>query len=385
MKKLHKEKIRLYAPGPTFVEPKFVNTEREILHHRSDEFSEQFIRLTGLFNKLIKNKTGGTVFMSGSGTSGMDMIVNSYADRDGKNIIFSGGTFGRRWKKIFDGYGIGIEFFDYGMTEELTPDLVKRSIEGKDIKKAFLTHTETSSGWKIKVKDIVPVLKEKGIKVIVDCVASIGADKFHIEEWGVDMMVTASQKGLNLPPGIGIISYSKDAKQEVLAGPQRGFYLDLKSYIQWADKNSVPYTPAVSLMYLLEKRFNSIFDYGYDAWFAKRQVIRNLLREALKKMGLKCNADPSPANGVTVAFLPEGITSQYFRQRLMEKYAIFFAGGRDELQENTFRIGHFNPFDVEDLLFAVSSTGSILEEMKPDIKTDDALNYIRTEINRIRK
>ncbi|MCK4667148.1 alanine--glyoxylate aminotransferase family protein [Candidatus Dependentiae bacterium] len=385
MKKRLNEKLRLYAPGPTDVDFDFINANRRILHHRSGDFKKFFSGLIKLINRVVGNKTGSSVLMSGSGTSAMEMVVNSYADREGKNIIFSGGTFGKRWDHIFQAYNIKSEYFYYGMTEQLTPEKVEEVIKGKDIKKVFLTHTETSSGWKIKLKEIVKVLDEKGIKVVADSVASIGADNFKMEDWKISVMVTATQKGLNLPPGLGIVSFSNDAKEEILNNPARGFYFDLKTYLTWNDKDSTPYTPAVSLMYVLEKRLNQILDYGLDAWFAERKVLADLLRDGLKGLGLKLNAEKSPANGVTVVFLPEGVTSEYFREEVKKKFSIFFAPGRDELNDNTFRIGHFYPFDEEDLFFCISAIGTVLEGLRPEITTEKALGIIQKKLAEIRK
>ncbi len=379
------EKLILYAPVPTDVDFDFINANRRILHHRSGDFKKFFSGLIKLINRVIGNKTGSSVLMSGSGTSAMEMVVNSYADRDGKNIIFSGGTFGKRWKNIFHGCNIKSEYYYYGMIEQLTIEKVEEVIKGKDIKKVFLTHTETSSGWKIKLKEIVKVLDEKGIKVVVDSVASIGSDNFKMEDWKVSVMVTATQKGLNLPPGLGIVSFSKDAKEEILSNPARGFYFDLKSYITWNDKDSTPYTPAVSLMYVLEKRVKQILDYGLDAWFAQRKVLAELLRDGLTGLGLKINAKKSPASGVTVVFLPEGVTSEYFREEVKKKFSIFFAPGRDQLNDNTFRIGHFYPFDEEDLFFCISAIGSVLETLRPEITTEKALGIIQKKLSELRR
>lgn len=385
MKKQPKEKVRLYAPGPTDVEFDFMNTDRKILHHRDPDFKPVFSGIAEKFNKLIGNKTGGLAVINGSGTAGMDMIVNSCADRSGKNIIFSGGTFGRRWKIIFDNYGIGTDIHDFGMSEPLTVETVEKVISKKEYKFAFLTHTETSTGYRLNVEEISKVLKKKKIKVIVDCVASIGADKFKMEDWGVSLMTTATQKGLNLPPGLGLVAYSNEIKEIVMKEPSRGFFLDLKSYITWYDKQSTPYTPAVSLLYGLDKRLDQIFEYGEEAWFAKRKVLADLLRMGLEELGLKINHSKSPANGVTVVYLPEGIAPAYFKELARKKYFIFFAGGRDELQETTFRIGHFNPFDVEDVLYSINAIGSILSGLKSGIKTETALKKVSEKITVLRK
>ncbi len=384
MKKYLNEKLRLYAPGPTDVDFDFINANRRILHHRSGDFKKFFSGLIKLINRVVGNKTGSSVVMSGSGTSAMEMVVNSYADRDGKNIIFSGGTFGKRWEHIFKGCNIETEYYYYGMTEQLTVAKVEEVIKGKDIKKVFLTHTETSSGWKLKLKEIANFLDEKGIKVIADSVASIGADNFKMDDWNISVMVTATQKGLNLPPGLGIVSFSKDAKEEILNNPSRGFYFDLKTYLNWNDKDSTPYTPAVSLMYVLEKRLKQILDYGLDAWFAQRKVLADLLRDGINGLGLKINAGKSPANGVTVVFLPEDVTSEYFREEVKKKFSIFFAPGRDELNNNSFRIGHFYPFDEEDLFFCISAIGSVLENLRPEITTEKALGIIQKKLSKMR-
>ncbi|HDS09565.1 MAG TPA: alanine--glyoxylate aminotransferase family protein [Firmicutes bacterium] len=385
MKRSVNEKVRLYAPGPTDVEFDFMNTDRKILHHRDSEFKPVFKSISEKFNRLIGNKTGGLAIINGSGTAGMDMIVNSCADRTGKNIIFSGGTFGRRWKKIFEGYGIKSEFHDFSMTDPVTADKVKELTDKNDYRFAFLTHTETSSGLRLKVDEISKVLRKKGIKVVVDCVASIGADKFKMEDWGVSLMTTATQKGLNLPPGLGIVGYSNEIKDMVMKEESRGFFLDLKSYITWYDKESTPYTPAVSLLYGLEKRLDQIFEYGEDAWHAKRLVIADLLRMGLEELGLKINHSASPANGVTVVFLPEGIKPAYFKEEVRKKYFIFFAGGRDELQETTFRIGHFHPFDVEDVFYCINAIGSVLSGMKQGINTGSALSKVSEKVKDLRR
>lgn len=364
------EKKYLLAPGPTPIPPEILLAMAEpIIHHRAPVFSTLFDEVRkGL--KYVYQTKNDVLILASSGTGGMEgAIVNTLSKGD-KAIVVRGGKFGERWGNICQVYGVEPVFIDVewgrSVNPELIFDLLKKS---PDIKAVCLQASETSTGVAHDVRRIGEFVKKLDNTItIVDAITALGVFDIKTEEWGLDVVISGSQKAFMLPPGLAFVSMSEKALKFAEKSNLPKFYFDFKKEKKNQEKNQTAYTPAVSLIIGLDKVLKEIQKEGLEKVFQRHHKLADATRAAMKALGLELLAKDIPSDACTAVMAPQGVDGQAVVKILREKYKITIAGGQDHLKGKIFRIAHLGYFDRFDIIIAVAAVEMTLKELGAKIE-----------------
>ena len=358
----------LLTPGPVEL-PESVEKalSRPLVSHRCHDFYELFEKVENKLQRLLCTD-GPVVLLPSSGTGALECAAVNYLKPGDKFISFSCGAFGERFREIALKTGASGVFSD--TAPGLAPDpacAAKLAAEHPDARAILITHNETSSGVTVPLQAILQALpKEKRPLIMVDGVSSVGAIECQPEKWGIDVLCTASQKGLMTPPGLGLVWLSERALDMLNGAECPSYYFDLKLHLKNMKKGAFanPYTPPVCLYYALDAALDIILQNGADAWFSKRKEFAKAFAAGLDALGfdlfVKDAALRSP--GLTAFSLTNGRNAE-FRRRLSEA-GFETAGGQGALKEKMVRAAHYTDWgdaDMRNILSAFASAAEALE------------------------
>lgn len=355
----------LLAPGPTQVPPEILlRMAQPIIHHRSPDFTPVMEEVSdGL--KWLFQTTNDVLIMASSGTGAMEGSVSNFLSPGDRVLTVNGGKFGERWAKICNAYGVNATEILVEWGEAVDPAVIANHLE-KDpsIKGVYVQASETSTGVAHDVKTIAGIVRHYPDTIcVVDAITALGVFDIKPDEWGIDILITGSQKALMLPPGLAFASVSDKAwKMNEKAGCSR-FYFDFKKERDNLRKNTSAYTPAVSLITGLQHVLKLLREEDLDNIFARHGLLAKATREGVKGFGLELLAKSSPSNAVTAVKAPEGFDGQQIYKRLRERHGITAAGGQDHLKGKIFRISHMGYCDKFDVITAIAGVEMVLKEM----------------------
>lgn len=358
--------VLLMLPGPTTVHPRVLNAmSQAVVNHRSAKYGEILTETSELMADVFQTKNQAYL-LTGSGTAAMEAAVSNVLNPGEKVLNVVGGKFGERFMKIAKAHGIDAKELAVEWGTAVTPEAVKEALDAdEDIEAVTVVHNETSTGVAAPIEAIGKVMKDYDALYIVDTVSSLGGDEVKVDDFGIDVCVTGSQKCLAAPPGMAAITLSDDAWSKVENVTPNGFYLDMKAYKKSGDKNppETPYTPSVSLTYAMNEALKMIKEEGLDNRVARHHKAAQASVNAVKALGLELFADPEVSSAtVTAVKMPEGITDSEFRGTTRDKYGVELAGGQDHLKGNIFRIGHMGNISYKELLQTFGAIGMTLKE-----------------------
>lgn len=333
----------LFTPGPVPTSRGVSLAEAgELIAHRGADFSELFLRIEKKLSLLLRS-SGRTVIFPSSGTGALESLAANFTGPGVRVLSVSCGIFGDRFREIADLHGASITGVDVPPGEGVTPQIVAEAIvanSGTDV--LLLTHNETSTGVLNPIEEIVSALpKWKKPLVLVDGVSSVGAMPCYPEEWGVDGLATASQKGLLTPPGLGLVWLSERAWERAAGKKCGSYYFDLvrqkKDLYKDAPEN--PYTPPVSLYYALDAALDTV---TADGWFATRRRAADTFVAGAEALGFKpLVADKKfRSAGVSALSLPNGDISDVTKS--LRAMGLEPAGGQGALRGKIMRIAHYH-------------------------------------------
>ncbi|HMB17909.1 MAG TPA: aminotransferase class V-fold PLP-dependent enzyme, partial [Gaiellaceae bacterium] len=243
------EKRYLFTPGPTPVPPEVLEAmSRPIIHHRSSDFREILGRTLDRLHEIYRTQ-GDVLLYTASGTGGMESAVSNLTGMGDRVVVVSAGHFGERWTKLARNFGCEVDELRYEWGE--TPaaeDLVARLRELGGAKVVFITHSETSTGVVADVQALAAAAKEAGALVAVDAVSSLGAVPLETDAWGLDAVVSGSQKALMTAPGLATVSVSADAWSAVEVDGRPRYYFDWAETREKQERFDPSFTPAVSIV-----------------------------------------------------------------------------------------------------------------------------------------
>jgi aspartate aminotransferase-like enzyme len=333
----------LMTPGPVPVSQEVSRSQaRPLIAHRGSDFSELFLSIEAKLGRLLKS-TGRTVILPASGTGALECLAANFTGPDTKVLSVSSGVFGDRFREITALYGAEIVSVNIPYGEGVTPEAVARAFEAApDCSVLLLTQNETSTGVFNPIDKIIAALpKDKRPLVLVDGVSSVGAMPCFPEEWGIDGLATASQKGLLTPPGLGFVWLSERGWREVSGRKCRSYYFDLGRQKKVLDKDAPenPYTPPVSLYYALDAALDEIL---IDGWFELRRRAAAALAAGIEALGFKLLVRDKQfrSPGLTAFSLPSGDISK--ASKSLKASGIEPAGGQGELKGKIIRMSHYH-------------------------------------------
>lgn len=358
------KKKYLLAPGPTPVPPEVLSAMSEpVIHHRSPEFVPILKDVLEGLKWLFQTKNT-VMILTSSGTGGMESAVTNFLSPGDKAVCIRGGKFGERWAEICNAYGVVPVNIDVPWGEAVKPDLVRAALE-KDpsIKAVYVQASETCTAVAHPVREIAEIVrKRENTILVVDAITAIGVMDLPVDEWGVDICITGSQKALMLPPGAAFISVSDKAWRFSESAKCPRFYFNLKKEKAKAETGQTNFTSPVAMIIGLRKVLEMMKQEGLKQIFARHARLAQATREAFKALGLRLLAVDSPSDAVTGVYLPDGIDGGAFTKKLRDQYGVTIAGGQDKLKGKIIRIAHLGYADVLDVINAVASVERGLKE-----------------------
>ncbi|KAB3535212.1 alanine--glyoxylate aminotransferase family protein [Alkaliphilus pronyensis] len=362
-----KEKRCMLLPGPVYTPERIRNAmSKQMVERRGEDIKQLSKELIRDLKKVFKTERD-VLFFVASGTGGMELaLVNTLSPGD-KVLALSCGNFGDRFADIAVAMGLNVVVERFPSGKPVDIDCVRKILqkdEEKDIKAVLITHNETSTGVVNDLEAISQLTREHGALSLVDAVSSLGCVDIRTDEWGLDVVVSASQKGLMSAPGIAMVSISPKAWEAVEKSRYPKYYWDIRRFKKFNEEKSLtPYTPAMTAMYGLKEALNMVLEEGYENVLERHRLITKALRAGLEAIGLELLVDEAYASpSVTAVKFPETIDSTAWRKALRNKYWVSTAGGLGDLIDTTFRIGHMGYIGREDIITGLSGIELSLRE-----------------------
>lgn len=346
----------LLTPGPTPVPTEVALRMAEpIIHHRTPEFSKLFAEVRARLKTLFQTAEDVLVLAS-SGTGVMEAAVVNLLSADDRVIVVNGGKFGERWTKICQTYGVRVEEIKVEWGEGVVVEAVRAALERFPDAKAMLVQaSETSTTAVHPIEEIAKLTRARDTLLIVDGITAVGVFDVPMDRWGIDALVTGSQKALMLPPGLAFLALSPRAWKRADQPHLPGFYFDLKRERKSQAENTTAYTPAVSLVFGLHSVLAMLEQEGYPNVFARHARLAAATRAAGEALGLKLLAPRAPSPAATGFYLPAGIDGGKLTKYLRDKVGVSLAGGQDHLKGKILRVAHIGYFGEFDIITAVAA------------------------------
>ena len=358
-----KDKTFLMIPGPTPVpESVMLEIAKHPIGHRSSEFSKILERVYANLKYVFQTKNDVFVYTS-SGTGAMCAALENLINEGDKVLSLVLGNFGNRWAKIAQNRGADVEKIEVETGEVIDPEVLRARLAqdvNKEIKIVTLTHSETSTGAANDIKTLCSIIREHGALSVVDGVTSVCA-----MEWGIDVLVSGSQKGFMIPPGLAFLVANERAWKVYEQCKHPSFYWDWAAYRKSTQANSTPFTPAVNLFVGLDKALEMIKEEGIENMNSRHARHCIALRNAIRAIGLELvvKEDKNASHSIASIYPPEGISVPDIRSTITKDFDIVVANGQNALKDKIFRMGTLGFVCDRDLISAVGALEATLYKL----------------------
>lgn len=375
------EKGRLFIPGPTPVPPPVVRAmSQSMIGHRSPDFPRLYRGLVeGM--KPVFGTEEDVYILSNSGTGAMEMAVANTISPGEPVLSLITGEFGQRFAHIAEAFKADVERVNFPWGQPVDMNVVREKLAGKDYRAVLVTHNETSTGVLNDVAALGQLLADADTLLLVDAVSSLGATDVLMDERGLDMVVTSSQKALMLPPGLSALAVSQKAWGRVkeCTSPRAHFALDIHHKLM--AKGHTPWTPAISLLYGLEAALEMMEDEGLPEVYQRHERLGRAVRQGARAVGLEPVAPEEVASPTVTALAPpEGVAADEFRGDLRRQWGVSFAGGKGELEGRVLRFAHMGYVDELDVMAGLSALEMGLRARGIDMQPGMAVGAAQEEL-----
>ena len=344
-----KRGMLLLSPGPTPVPPDVLKAlGRPLFHHRTPQYQKLFREVSENLKRVFRTEHPVYTFTA-SGTGAMEAAIVNFHSPGDPILVVDAGKFGERFWRIAKAYGLQVEILKAEYGEVVTAEQIETAVrKNPNVKSICLQLCETSTGVVFDLQEIGKRLKGKSPLLIVDAISGLGADRLETDAWGMDLVISGSQKGLMLPPGLAFLSVSPKAKERMKQAKLPRFYFDLSLYEKALSDWDTPFTPAISLVVALREALRRIEKEGLDPMLKRSESLARYTRERLERLGFELFAK-RPSNGVTAVKVPEGIDGEALAESVREKEGITIAGGQGEMKGKVIRIAHMGFIRKKDI------------------------------------
>jgi aspartate aminotransferase-like enzyme len=373
----------LQVPGPTNIPERILRSlSQPLINHRGPEFERLFTENTEGLKKVFR--TSNDILLFPSSGSGMleSVVVNLFSPGD-TVLVGSMGLFGERMAVIAENHQVNVIRITKEWGQAVTVDDVRNVLEKdreKKIKAVCLPHNETSTGITHHIESIARMIRELGHPAVLalDAISSLACTPLETDGWGIDVVVSATQKGLMLPPGLGFVSVSPKAWELRDRSTMPKWYWDYKAV---REKNKVfqfPYTPPTTLFFGLRESLTILLnEEGLENVWKRHALIASAVRNAITAMGLHLFAEKGyESDTVTAISMPEGITYKALAELLRTQYQVVIGGGLQKLQGKIFRIGHMGAIHVPEILAIMGSVEMALVQCGYNVKPGTAARAV---------
>lgn len=357
----------LLSPGPTPIPNEIALAMSEtMIHHRTPQFNRVFDEAREGLKKLFGTKND-VLMLASSGTGAMEASVANLFSPGDKVLVINGGKFGARWLNISNAYGLNPVELKVTWGQAVKVAEVEKALRANaDIQGVMIQASETSTTVFHPVKEIAALTKN-GPLFLVDGVTAVGVVPLLMDDSGIDVLVTGSQKALMLPPGLGFIALSDRAWEKTKKAKLPRFYFDLNLERKNQQKGSGAFTPAVSLIFGVRASMQMIEREGLENVYARHARLCRATRAAASALGLKLLAPESPSPAATGVYLPAGIDADQVLEYLRDKMNVVLAEGQDQLKGKVIRIAHIGYMGAFDVITAVAALEMALRKFGVEI------------------
>jgi aspartate aminotransferase-like enzyme len=294
----------------------------------------------------------------------MEAAVCNFLSPGDQALCVVGGRFGQRWGELCRAYGVAATEVEVEWGRPVDPKQVLDALSREPgIKAVYATASETSTGVVHPIREIARICRERDLLCVVDAISAVGAFDVPQDAWGIDVMVSASQKALMVPPGLAFVSASPKAWEAASRAKAPRFYFDLQRMKASQEKGETAWTPAVTLMMGLRESLRMMREEGLPAIFQRHQRLALAARSACAALGCEPFAPEAPSPAVTAAKVPPGVDGSALIRRLRTEYRTTLSGGQNQLQGKIFRLGHMGYVGPLDLLTVVSAIELALSDL----------------------
>ena len=351
----------LHIPGPSPVPERVLRAmDRQVIDHRGPDFGVLGREVLEGCRTIFRTK-GPVVIYPGSGTGAWEAaIVNTLSSGD-RVLMFETGHFATLWRQMAARWGIEVEFVPGDWRHGVDPALVEAKLaedRSHSFKAVMVVHNETSTGVTSRIPAIRKAIDAAGhpALLLVDTISSLGSVDVRHDEWGVDVTVSGSQKGLMLPPGLGFTAISEKARAAGKSNNLPRSYWDWEEMLKPNANGYFPYTPATNLLYGLREAVAILLEEGLDNVFARHQRLAASTRAAVEAWGLEvlCQNPDEHSPVLTAVMMPDGKGADAFRALVLEKFDMSLGAGLSKLADKIFRIGHLGETNDLTLMGALS-------------------------------
>jgi aspartate aminotransferase-like enzyme len=357
----------LFIPGPvTCAPPVLAAMSEPMIDHRGPEFAALVERIeTGM--KPIFGTSGDVVLLGSSGTGGLEAAVSSAFSPGDKVLACPVGVFGKRLAKIASTYGLDVEILETPLGSGVDPAALAarlRADGGHAIAGILLTHNETSTGVQNDMAALAAAIGDHPATVVVDSVSGLGASAFEMDAWGFDIVVTASQKALAVPPGAAMVAVGARGWERIERATGPTFYLDLRRAREFAALGQTPWTPPVSIAYALDVAIERYHSEGASNVYARHERYARAIHAFANAAGIEIFSQPG-AHSVTVVAMhvPAGLQASAIRAGMRERFDAILGGGQAELKGKIVRMGTMGDLSTADMRYGLESFATVLREL----------------------
>lgn len=344
-------KLRLLTPGPTPLPERVrLALARDMVHHRKHDFQEIMKRVQKHLRQLFGTESP-VLPLSCSGTGAMTAAVTSLFSPGERVLVIEGGKFGERWTKIAKASGLVPVVHTVPWGSAVNPDDITALLDkDNSIAGVFVQASETSTGVLHPIEALGKITAQRNTLLVVDGISAVGISPCPMDAWGIDCLLTGSQKGLMLPPGLALLALSARAWERAERNTPACFYFNLPAERNKLTKGETNFTSPVNLIVGLEESLAMLLENGLDAVYRKQWALTMLTRSAVSAMGLQLFAPSSFTWGLTSIVLPEGVDATEILRFAEKECGVCMAGGQDHMKGRMVRIGHMGWVDWSDVL-----------------------------------
>jgi len=345
----------MFVPGPVDVDDEILQAQAQpMLPHRSAEFEEIFRRASEKAQSLFFTQHR-VLLSASSGTGFQEAAIRNLVDK--KVLSCVNGAFADRWHDVAVTNGKEVQKLEFEWDQPVDPDRVAAAVKKSGSEALTIVHNETSTGMQNPVKEVAEAVRavSPDTLILVDAVSSLSGAKIETDTWGLDMVLTSSQKALALPPGLALATVSERALEKAKMVENRGWYFDLLRLEKHRVKDSSPATPAMSLIFALDRQLDRIFEEGLENRFARHSAMARHVHKWAEAQGLSMYAPEGFRSQTVTTIKNEREINVSDLNAFLKKRGMRIANGYGPLKNITFRIAHMGEIQISDLdeLFAV--------------------------------
>jgi len=358
------KKTYLLAPGPTPV-PETVSLAMAapMVHHRTPQFSKIFGEAAEDAKYLFQTQND-VLILAATGTGGMEGCITNLFSPGDKLLVVNAGKFGERWGKLCEAYGMTPVWLNVEWGQAVDPKEVQAVLDQEpDIRGVLVQASETSTAVAHPIEALSKITRQRdNLLLVVDGITGVGVFPLPMDEWGIDAMVTGSQKALQLPPGLTLVALSDKAWKFADQSTCPHFYFDYKKERKNLQNKTSAYTPAVSLVIGLQAVLKSVKEEGLENVHQRHNRLARATRAGAQALGLGLIAPQAPADSLTGVFVPEGIDGAKLVKSLRDDFGVTLAGGQDQWKGKIIRIAHLGYVDTFDTVVAMAALEMALKK-----------------------